>query len=246
MWIASIPSLRKLRLISYTRSSPPTTSRLQIKLRRDPQIQIHVKCIVVRHEGPRRRPAQNRMHHRRFDFDVAALVEKAPQLADDLRAPDENLARPFVDDQVEIPPPVTLSTSARPCHFSGSGSSALLSSSSFSTRTVSSFVFVRNKMARDADDVAQIQKLKKLEMLARPPHRAGHISAAGPRLPRCAQTPLSRAGAARRCGPPLAPLPARPRVPRPSARRIRAPPAPPCASRQTCADTPRAPAPEFR
>ena len=72
---------------------------LQIKLRRNAQVQIHVESVVVRHERPRRRSAQNRMHHRRFHFHVAAFVEKTPNFPDDLRARDENFSRPLIDDQ---------------------------------------------------------------------------------------------------------------------------------------------------
>ncbi len=57
---------------------------LEIKLRRDAQEQILVERVVVGAEGPRRRAAGDLLHHRRFDFQVAALVEES---ADCLQQP---------------------------------------------------------------------------------------------------------------------------------------------------------------
>jgi hypothetical protein len=67
---------------------------------------------VVRDERARRRAGRQRRKHRRFDFDVAPVVEIAADLADDLRAPLEDLARsqfagrPFLrraaGDQVDV------------------------------------------------------------------------------------------------------------------------------------------------
>ena len=48
------------------------------------------------------------MHHGRLHFHVPARIEKPSQLANDLRPPQENLSRPFVHNQVEVPPPVAL------------------------------------------------------------------------------------------------------------------------------------------
>ncbi len=81
---------------------------LQIKLRRDAQVQIHVERIVVRDERPRRRSAQNRMHHWRFHFHVAAFVKKIANFPDDFRARNKNFSRPVIHDQIEITPPVAL------------------------------------------------------------------------------------------------------------------------------------------
>ena len=45
---------------------------LQVQLRRDAQVQLHVERVVVRHEGTRQRAAGDRLHHRRLDFEEAA------------------------------------------------------------------------------------------------------------------------------------------------------------------------------
>ena len=50
---------------------------LQIELRRDAQEEVHVERVVMGLEGPRRGAAGDLLHHRRFDFEVAALVEEA-------------------------------------------------------------------------------------------------------------------------------------------------------------------------
>ena len=50
---------------------------LQIQLRRDAQVQIDIERVVVRDERPRRRAAIERLHHRRLDFDKAALPRVA-------------------------------------------------------------------------------------------------------------------------------------------------------------------------
>ena len=57
---------------------------------------------MVRDERASRRAAGDGLHHRGFDFDVAAAVEKAPQLAHDLRAPHKDAPRILVDDQIKI------------------------------------------------------------------------------------------------------------------------------------------------
>src|ERR1700684_227777 len=72
---------------------PSDYQSLQIKLRRDAKIQIHVKRVVMRHERPRRRATQNRMHHRRLHFHVPSRLEELPHFADDLRPPKKSLAR---------------------------------------------------------------------------------------------------------------------------------------------------------
>ena len=50
---------------------------LEVKLRRDAQEEVDVQRIVVRREGPRRGAAGDGLHHRGFDFEIAAVVEEA-------------------------------------------------------------------------------------------------------------------------------------------------------------------------
>ncbi len=75
---------------------------LQIELGRDAQVELHVERVVMGDERPRGRAARNRMHHRRFDFEVALREEKIAHRLDDARALDEAQARVLVRDQVEI------------------------------------------------------------------------------------------------------------------------------------------------
>ena len=66
---------------------------LEIQLRRDAQVHVHVERVVVRDERPRGRAAGDRLHHRRLDFDEIARVEEVAQVAHDARALAEHLAR---------------------------------------------------------------------------------------------------------------------------------------------------------
>ncbi len=49
---------------------------LEVQLRRDSQVEVHVERVVVRHKGPRRRAAGDRLHDRRLDLHEAAAVEE--------------------------------------------------------------------------------------------------------------------------------------------------------------------------
>ena len=79
---------------------------LQIQLRGNTQVEVHVECIVSRNERPRRGSAGNRMHHRRFHFEVAPGVEEPPQFRQQPRAHREARARLFAHDEIEIALPV--------------------------------------------------------------------------------------------------------------------------------------------
>ena len=58
---------------------PADHQPLQIELRRDAQKQVHVERIVMRLERPGRGAAGDLLHHRRFDFEKAALIKELPQ-----------------------------------------------------------------------------------------------------------------------------------------------------------------------
>ena len=98
-----MPSFRKLRLISIHTVQAADNQPLQIQLRRNAKIQIHVESVVMGDERARRCASGDRMHHRRFDFDEAAAIEVAAHLRDDAGALDENLAHVSIRDQIEIP-----------------------------------------------------------------------------------------------------------------------------------------------
>ena len=57
---------------------------------------------VVGDEWTRRGAAGDAVHHRSFDFDIAAGVKKLPQFPHDARAGLENLARFFGGNQIQI------------------------------------------------------------------------------------------------------------------------------------------------
>ena len=101
-----IPSFRKFRLISNTRSMPADGQPLEVELRRDPEVQIHVERVVMRDERPRQRAAGDRLHHRRLDLEVAARRHELADRGDDPAAGLEDAARVGVDDEVEVALPV--------------------------------------------------------------------------------------------------------------------------------------------
>ena len=79
---------------------------LQIELRRDPQVQLHVERVVMGDERPRGRAARDHLHHRCLDLEEAAPVQVA---ADELNHPGarlEGAPRRLVHDQVEVALPV--------------------------------------------------------------------------------------------------------------------------------------------
>ncbi len=74
----------------------------QIKLWRDAQIQRHIQRVMMRHKRPCGGAARNRVHHRRFDFQIIARDKKLAHRLDDFRACGENLTCVFVGDQIQI------------------------------------------------------------------------------------------------------------------------------------------------
>ena len=79
---------------------------LQVEFRRHAQVEVSPQRVVVRDEGPRRGAARNRVHHRRLDFEIAALVQERAQCRDDARAGAEHFAHAGVHDEVEIALPI--------------------------------------------------------------------------------------------------------------------------------------------
>jgi hypothetical protein len=57
---------------------------------------------VVRDEGPRHRPAGERLHHRRFDFEVPARGHELAQRRHDPAARLKHPARIRVDDEIQV------------------------------------------------------------------------------------------------------------------------------------------------
>src|SRR5437773_1328670 len=79
---------------------------LEVELRRDPQIEVHVEGVVVRLERARDGAARDGLHHRRLDLEEAARVEERADPLDEPRAQQEDLADLGVDDQVDVALPV--------------------------------------------------------------------------------------------------------------------------------------------
>ena len=75
---------------------------LEIKLRRDAQIEVHTERVVVRLERLRGGSARDRLHHRRLDLDESTVFEEAADFADDRDAFLENLERLAVRDEIEV------------------------------------------------------------------------------------------------------------------------------------------------
>src|SRR5438552_17878092 len=76
---------------------------LQVKLRRDPCVQVDVERIVMSREWPSRGTGRQRRQHRGLDFHVAALVEEPAYQTDDRGARLEHAANFSVGDQISVP-----------------------------------------------------------------------------------------------------------------------------------------------
>ena len=64
---------------------------LQIQLRRDAQVQVHVQGVVMRDEGPRRGTARDGLHHGRLDFEEVEGVHEVAQVLHDAGAGAEHV-----------------------------------------------------------------------------------------------------------------------------------------------------------
>src|SRR5277367_5103196 len=102
--LVEIPSLRKLRLISYTRSNPPTVSRFKYSSGAMRMYKSMSKVLWCVTKG--RAAAHPRVHHRRLYLYISARIEKPPQFLGNPRAHNENLSRFFVGDQIQVALPV--------------------------------------------------------------------------------------------------------------------------------------------
>ncbi len=75
---------------------------LEVQLRGDAQVEVHVEGVVVGAEWLGRGPAGHRLHHRRLHLHEAAVAQKLPDQADDLHPFAEGLAALRGDDQVDV------------------------------------------------------------------------------------------------------------------------------------------------
>jgi hypothetical protein len=68
LWRTEMPSLRKLRLISNTRSKAAHQQALEVQLRRDAQEHLLIQRVVVRLERLGVGATRDRVQHRRLDL----------------------------------------------------------------------------------------------------------------------------------------------------------------------------------
>ena len=81
---------------------------LKVELRRDAHVHLLIKRVVMCDEWLGRSAAGNRVHHRRFHFEIAALDVKIADEGDHLRANFESAARLGAHDQVNVALPIFL------------------------------------------------------------------------------------------------------------------------------------------
>ena len=85
---------------------PADRKPLQIQLRRNAQVKIHVERVVVRDERPRNRASRDRLHHRRLHLQVASRGHELADGRDDPAARFEHAPGVGIDTQVQITLPV--------------------------------------------------------------------------------------------------------------------------------------------
>ena len=100
--LREMPSLRKMRPISKTRSIAGDQHPLQVELERDPQVEVNAERVVVGREGLGRRAAGDGLEDRRLDLDELPRLEEAADRGDDPRAQQQAAARLPVHDEVEV------------------------------------------------------------------------------------------------------------------------------------------------
>ena len=79
---------------------------LEVQLGRDPEVDVGVELLVVRHERRREAAAVPRLENRRLDLDEAALVEIAADRRHHPRTGDGVATRVLVHQEVEVSLPV--------------------------------------------------------------------------------------------------------------------------------------------
>ncbi len=80
---------------------------LEIKLRSDAQVQIHVERVVMGDERLGDRAARDLLHHGRFDFDEVLRIEEPPHRLHQFAALQKYFAHFRIHDQIDIALPVS-------------------------------------------------------------------------------------------------------------------------------------------
>ena len=136
---------------------------LQVQLRRDAQVELHVERVVLGDERPCRGAAGDRMHHRRLDFEIAAAHEEIADALDDLRTLDEHVARGCVGDEVHIPLAVPLLLIGHAMEFLRQRPQRLREQADIRHPDRQLAGLGLEQMSRRTDDVAQVPVLEIVE-----------------------------------------------------------------------------------
>ena len=149
---------------------------LEIELVRDAQVERNVECVVVRRERARRGAAIERLQYRRLDLEEAPRVEEGAERADHPRARHERRAHLGVHGEIDRALPVALLgiAEARVAH-DGAVDDLLLAERERAQR-LRQHLCARHahgglsglraeERARDADHVADVEELERLEEL---------------------------------------------------------------------------------
>src|SRR3979411_829927 len=75
---------------------------LQVQLRRNPQVHVHIERVVMRDERLCCSSSGNRLHHGCLDLDEVERIEVVAQKADDARPGQKHVTARFVDDEVNV------------------------------------------------------------------------------------------------------------------------------------------------
>jgi hypothetical protein len=137
---------------------------LQIELRRDPQEELHIERVVVRHERPGERASGKGLHHRRLDFEVAASVQEAANAVED-PAPDlEHPARIRIDDQIQVALAVAGLDVLQPVPFLRHRDEALGQELELRRPDRQLVGLCSKEVPLDADEIAEVQQLEHREV----------------------------------------------------------------------------------
>ena len=85
---------------------PADDEPLQVELRRDAHVEVHVEGVVVRAKRPGGRAADHGVHRGRFDFEKADLVEDRAHRPDDVAPRAKHVRHLGVGDEVDVSLPV--------------------------------------------------------------------------------------------------------------------------------------------
>jgi len=139
----------------------------EIQLRSYTHVQIHIQSVVVRNEGFRRGAAGNGMHHGRFHFHEAFFLHKAAEFAHDEAALLENLSRPRIHDEVNIPLAVARLHVLEPVIFFGQGAHGTGNELQAAAGQREFACLGAEHGAREAHNVAHVELLEQLEHFAK-------------------------------------------------------------------------------